>query len=312
MVIKSAGTVQILGSAPAKVIFFGEHAVVYGQPALGFALGRGVKVQIRKGEGRVNTKFSTEVHTAVESKNSSPEPMVRKALGDAFDNLDVDVTFEVPLSGGLGSSAALAVALIRAQCTYEEIQLDPDEMLSRAISIENVAHGKSSGLDPAICLRGGLISYRRGQENAIIEEITLDESFHMVIGVHGNHGGTIRRVQAIADLRTQSPRAIDSALDTLGECARWGTDSLKQGNLNQAGMAMNLAHGVLSGLGLVGQAVESLIRVARHEGAYGAKMSGSGGEGGAMIALVPDIQTGNVIAGRWREAGAEAWIETAS
>ena len=79
---------------------------------------------------------------------------------------------------------------------------------------------------------------------------------------------------------------------------------MKAGDLYSAGHAMNLAHGVLSGMGLVGQMVEQLTRAARHEGAYGAKMSGSGGEG-AVVALVPDIQTGNEVSTRWRELGAE-------
>jgi mevalonate kinase len=312
MAINESDTVQILGSAPAKIILFGEHAVVYGQPALGFALSRGVKIKIRKGEGRVNTRFSTDLHSAVENTHSSPIPMIRKALGDDFDELDVDLTFEVPLSAGLGSSAALAVALIRAQATLHQEQLSPEDMLARALTVEDVAHGKSSGLDPAISLHGGLISYQRFEDHSAVESINLLHSFHMVIGAYGNHGGTITRVRAVAELKAHAPEPIGAALETLGRSARWGIESLRTGQWEQAGLAMDLAHGVLSGLGLVGNTVETLVRVARHEGAYGAKMSGSGGDGGALVALVPDIQTGNAIATQWRNAGAETWIETAS
>jgi len=312
MVIPASGPIHALGSAPAKIILFGEHAVVYGEPALGFALSRGVKIQVKRGSGQVQTRFAADVHAAIEGQYSSPVPMIRKALGNDFDDLDVDVTFEVPLSAGLGSSAALSVALLRARCALLQTQMEHSDLLAEAIEIENVAHGRSSGLDPAICLEGGLIGYRKTIDEYRVEHIKLSQSFHVVIGVYGDHGGTNKRVQAIADLRTMAPNAIDTAIRALGEAATWGMDSLKTGQWDQAGIAMDLAHGVLSGLGLVGDIVESMVRAARHEGAYGAKMSGSGGDGGAFFALVPDIQTGNAIEVKWQEAGAETWIETAS
>ena len=313
MTYSAADSVQILGSAPAKIILFGEHSVLYGYPSLGLSLTKGVNVQMRAGEGRVFTNFSNNLHTAVESSTSSPLPLVRKALGPIFDTLDVDITFEVPVSAGLGSSAALATALIRANLTKNKKVADPAEILRQAMTVEDVAHGKSSGLDPAICVHGGLVFFQRTSEDDFtVKQLKLKESFHLVVGVYGSHGGTSRRIKAVTELREIYPSAVDSAMQTLGHCADWGISAMKTGDLYSAGHAMNLAHGVLSGMGLVGQMVEQLTRAARHEGAYGAKMSGSGGEGGAVIALVPDIQTGNQVSTRWRELSAESWIETAS
>ena len=313
MTFSPTDSVQILGSAPAKIILFGEHAVLYGYQALGFALSRGVNIQMRAGEGRVFTKFSHELHTATESGQSTPDPLVRKALGASFGDLDVDITFEVPVSGGLGSSAALATALIRASLTKDKKVADPMEVLRKAMEVEDVAHGKSSGLDPAICVYGGLVSFKRtSAEDFQVQHLELKESFHLVIGVYGSHGGTSRRIKAVTKLRKIYPAAIDSAMKTLGHCADWGIKAIQAGDLHSTGHAMDLAHGVLSGMGLVGHTIEQMARAARHEGAYGAKMSGSGGEGGAVVALVPDIQTGNQISMRWRELGAETWIETAS
>ena len=313
MTFSPADSVQILGSAPAKIILFGEHSVLYGYSALGFSLSRGVNIQMRAGEGRVFTKFSSNLHTAIESSASTPDPLVRKALGKNFDALDIDITFEVPVSGGLGSSAALATALIRANLTKDKKVADPSEVLRLAMAVEDVAHGKSSGLDPAICVYGGLVSFKRNSEHDFtVQSVKLKESFHLVVGVYGSHGGTSSRIKAVTKLRKIYPSAVDSAMQTLGHCADWGISAIKAGDLHSAGHAMNLAHGVLGGMGLVGQVIEQMTRAARHEGAYGAKMSGSGGEGGAVVALVPDIQTGNQISSRWRELGAETWIETAS
>ena len=80
MTYSAADSVQIPGSAPAKIILFGEHSVLYGYPALGLSLARGVNIQMRAGEGRVFTNFSNNLHTAAESSTSTPDPSFAKPL----------------------------------------------------------------------------------------------------------------------------------------------------------------------------------------------------------------------------------------
>lgn len=297
-----------LGAAPAKLILFGEHSVIYGQPALGMALSRGVKVRLRPGTGQVQLQCASQAPKGA----ATPRALFRAALGPRADELDATVIIEVPPSAGLGTSAALAVALLRARGSSDDEQMDRIAMLAAAIEVENVAHGTSSGLDPAICIDGGVVRFTRRDGKPRAKRVRLSSSFHLVVGVHGTHGGTAARVQDIATLRRRAEVTVEAAMTTLGCASNAGGRALIEGDLGLAGQIMNLAHGLLGGLGLVGDTIEVLVRLAREHGALGAKMSGAGGHGGAFFALVPDIQTGHHIVEAWTERGAEAWVETAS
>ncbi len=302
-----------LGTAPAKLILFGEHSVVYGHPALGMALTRGVKVTLRRGDGQVTARLGEGVDGApLDPKHPGPTALVHAALGDAAKRYDTEIEIGVPPMAGLGTSAAIAIATLRARQTLEDSKPTPEVQLASAIEVENIAHGKSSGLDPAICIDGGVIRFQRIGGQPQVSAVRPAASFHLVVGVAGSHGGTGRRVAGVAALKATAPKAMEAALETLGQSAAIGTDALAQGELERAGAMLDLAHGVLGGIGLVGDRVESLVRIARATGALGAKMSGAGGSGGALFALVPDIVAGNSIAERWQAEGAEAWIETAS
>jgi mevalonate kinase len=302
-----------VGSAPAKLILFGEHSVVYGEPAVGLALSRGVKATLRPGSGRVETRLAPGVPgPARPPPGSGAERLAAAALGEALATHDVEIEIGVPPAAGLGSSAAIAVALLRAKGALEDEHLDRDMLLEAAIRIEHLAHGRSSGLDPAICVEGGLIRFQRVEDRPRLAPVRLGASFHLTVGVLGSHGGTGARVRGIAELRARATRVVDAAFGTLGAAATAGIDALVAGELDRAGALLDLAHGVLSGLGLVGDGVEAHVREARRLGALGAKMSGAGGAGGAFLALAPDVLTAQAIETAWRAAGAEAWVETAS
>lgn len=302
-----------LGTAAAKLILFGEHSVVYGKPALGMALSRGVKVRLRRGAGAVTARLAEGVEgTPLDPDDPGPADLVRAALGAQATALDTDIEIGVPPMAGLGTSAAIAVATLRALQTLDDTKRDAAEQLAAAIAVENLAHGNSSGLDPAICLEGGVVRFQRVDGEHRTEPVRLSSSFHLVVGVAGSHGGTGGRVAGVAALQARGGAAVRSAIDTLGAVAVVGTDALEAGDLELAGKMLDLAHGVLGGLGLVGDRVEHLVRIARKLGALGGKMSGAGGGGGAVFALVPDIVTGNTIRARWQSEGADAWIETAN
>jgi len=300
-----------VGTAPAKLILFGEHSVVYGQPALGMALSRGVTVTLRRGSGKVEVHLPSGIEAGdLPRSGATPAALVAAALGDAAEDIDAEIDVAVPPMAGLGTSAAIAVAALRARNTLDD-RASPN-LLDAAIAVENVAHGASSGLDPAICLDGGVISYRRGEGRSHVVPIKLTASFHLVIGARGSHGGTGDRVRAVRELGQRAPALVEATMDALGAAAKLGTSALEDGDLELAGRAMDVAHGILSGLGLVGDEVERLVRLARAKGALGAKMSGAGGRGGAFFALVPDIVHGNEIRELWSAEGVESWIETAS
>jgi len=303
-----------LGEAPGKLILFGEHSVAYGQPAVGVRLSRGVRVALRAGSGHVVAQLSAgiEGHKPV----VSPESLVRAALGPDADGLDTAIEINLPPSAGLGTSAALAIALLRAKATLDDVPLSGETLLERAIAVENVAHGRSSGLDPSICLNSGVVEFARiegpnGPEIRV-RGVAPAASFHLVIGVIGSHGGTGARVAEVAAQHRAMPVLIDAVMAVLGEAAQAGGAALISGDLPRAGAAMNVAHGALTALGLVSESVEMAARAARAAGALGAKMTGAGGSGGAFYALASDVSSAMTIQAAMEAMGARAWIETAS
>lgn len=306
-----------LGMAPGKLILFGEHSVVYGQPALGIALGRGVKVTLSAGTGRIEAHLAGGAPLPELSGPATPASLVRAALGERAAALDVELELGLPPLAGLGSSAALAVATLRALHALDDVSPPIEQTLEEAIAVEDVAHGRSSGLDPAICLYGGVVEFSRkeGKDRAPVlnvRRLSPALSFHVVIGVHGHHGGTADRVRRVGALRESMPQAFDAAMKTLGQVAKAGTRALVRGELEAAGHALDLAHGVLSGFGLVSEEVEALVRITRRAGALGAKMSGAGGRGGAFFGLAPDFQAAQQIREELEKNGALSWVETAA
>lgn len=289
---------------------------MFGQPALGVALSRGVKVSLRRGTGRVSLRLAEGLRGPAPGARATPESLVKAALGSGAADVDVELDLELPPSAGLGTSAAIAVALLRAKQTLLGEKPGTD-LLRAAIAIEDLAHGRSSGLDPAICLAGGVVEFVRPvthegkRRRPKVRPLVPASSFHLVVGVHGTHGGTEGRIRGVLALREELPQPVDRAIATLGSLTRAGTRALVRGELEIAGQAMNLAHGILSGFGLVSGEVEQMVRLARASGALGGKMSGAGGGGGAFFALAPDVQVAHRIREALERAGAQAWLETA-
>jgi mevalonate kinase len=145
-----------------------------------------------------------------------------------------------------------------------------------------------------------------------VKSLSPAASFHVVVGVLGHHGGTAVRVKAIAQQKERLGAPFDAAMRALGSAARAGIRAIASGDLETAGRAANLAHGILSGLGLVSDEMEEVVRTARNAGAIGAKMSGAGGAGGAFFGLAADIRTANDVLLAIERAGAIGFIETAA
>jgi mevalonate kinase len=299
---------KVEASAPAKLILFGEHAVAYGQPALGVALTPRVSVELTSGRGRVRCERAIE--SELPQNAASIEELVRAALGKRAAHLDLRIRMGVPPGAGLGTSAALGVALLRAHDKLLETDRSARDLLAAAIAIENLAHGASSGLDPAIVIAEAPIQFTLRSNLRTVRPVAVHGPLFLVVGARGTHGGTRHRVRAIGVLAHRAERPVKAAMKTLGEAARAGLAAMRNGDAPALGFAIDLAHGVLGGLGLVGDEIEKLVRAARNAGALGAKMSGAGGDGGALYALAPDLGNARAIERIWKRSGAHAFIET--
>lgn len=263
------------GRAPGKVLLLGEHAVVYGQPALAAAIPLFVTVEVEP---------ASEPRIELPGGVQTPFPVVQAAAAMAREaglaGFVARVRSEIPLGSGLGSSAALGVALARAfkpGCT-------PGEAARLAMYLEVVLHGAPSGVDPAICARGGVIFFTRG-EPPQIEEVR--GSAWLCVLLSGIARGTRSTVMPLAERRKTDPR-VEADLRRLGELAREGRQQFETGDLRMLGRTFQKAHSFLrDGLEVSCPELETAVESLRNAGALGAKLTGAGG-GGAAIGLARD------------------------
>ena len=261
------------GTAPGKILLLGEHAVVYGHPALAAAIPRFVTVDVEP---------AAEQQIELPGALPTPPEVIEGAIAIARDagfagGFRAQVRSEIPLGSGLGSSAALGVALARAfkpGCA-------PEEAARLAMHLERLLHGAPSGVDPAICARGGVIFFTRGDPPQIEE---VRGSAWICIVLSGIARGTRSTVMPLADRRRTDPM-VDGNLRRLGELARSGRRYFESGDLRRLGDTFQTAHSFLrDGLEVSCPEVEAAIEALIGARALGAKLTGAGG-GGAAIGL---------------------------
>jgi len=322
----------VKASAPGKVLLLGEHAVVYGHPALAAALGRRVAVEVEedpKGPAiellapatfPVSTPTSTPIATSTSpfpwstalSAVATPPELLRAtsdlaAAAGAPPRFRARVRSELPLGGGLGSSAALGVALARAFAQLAGRDCPPERAEQLALQLERVFHGAPSGVDPAICARGGVILFRRG-EPAEVERISPRVPLHLAVVLTGVVRGTRSTVLPLSARRAERPDLYDPMLAFLGELARGGARALERGDLQDLGVRFDAAHGVLGALGVSCPELEEAVAALRGAGALGAKLTGAGG-GGAAIGLGRDAAHAAALVRAAEGAGMRAFAE---
>ncbi len=297
-------------SAPGKVYLFGEHAVVYGEPAVPCAIERRARVRVeqRSDDGlRVHANDLTLDGFTVEYTGESddtpdidaPESLVDAAMGyvdeavrQARDaaavpdaGFDVHIESELPLGAGLGSSAAVVVAAIDAATRALGTTLDRRTLAERAYRVENtVQDGQASRADTFCSAVGGAVRVE-GDDCQRIDAPELP----IVIGYDGGAGDTGTLVAGVRTLREQHQFAADT-VTAIGDLVRQGEQALAEGDLETLGSLMNFNHGLLSALGVSARSLSAMVWAARDAGAYGAKLTGAGG-GGCIVALDPTDET---------------------
>jgi mevalonate kinase len=276
----------VIASAPGKVLLLGEHSVVYGHPALAAALDLRVTVEV-------------EDHPSIARLDLPGGFPVPAAVLDAVGTLAraaghrsgfvIKVRSDLPLGGGLGSSAALGVALARAF----KPGCGPDEAAALAMHLERVLHGSPSGVDPAICARGGVIEFVKAEPPRIE---AVRGSAWLCVAPTGIARGTHTTVMPLAQRRATDPR-VDDDLARLGQLARLGRPAFESGELAALGALFDRAHEILQALGVSCAELDATVATLRQGGALGAKLTGAGG-GGAAIGLARDYAHARALAVR--------------
>ncbi len=256
------------GRAAGKVILVGEHAVVYGHPAIAAAVPMYTRVVLCEGPG------PTRAIRAPVRDGRLLEALARVLPPHG---VDVEIRTDLPVGRGMGSSASLAVALVRAAADLEGATLPPETAFARALEVERIFHGNPSGIDVAVVLREGALLYRRGPPPEA-RRLPLPVPLPFVVLDTREAGDTGALVAAVAARRP----AVDPVLERIGGLAERVLPVL--GDLPALGALLDEAHGLLRDLGVSTPGIEALASFARAHGALGAKPSGAGG-GGVVVAL---------------------------
>ena len=295
---------MVTASAPGKVYLFGEHAVVYGEPAVPCAIQRRARVTVREREEglRVHLDDLTLDGFTIEYAGDATggpdidvsESLVEAGIGyinEAVDQardaagvedggFEVSVESSIPLGAGLGSSAAVVAATIRAATTELGVDLTASEVADRAYQVEHtVQDGDASRADTFCSAMGGAVRVE-GDDCRRIEGI---DNLPFVIGYDGGAGDTGALVAGVRQLRSEYDFAADTVA-AIGDVVRAGERALAAGDLDELGDLMDFNHGLLSALGVSSRSLDSLVWAARGGDALGAKLTGAGGNG-CIVAL---------------------------
>lgn len=300
---------KITVSAPGKVTLFGEHAVVYGKPALVSAIDRRLYVCMEERndscvkvsaldleitglvltfkEGFKEYVVETDCDRIVEAMG-----YVRKAIEITSKHLDrkkgvnVSITSEMPVGAGLGTSAAIAVSTVAAYAKLAGHELKLEEIASLAHATELEVQGAASPMDTTISTFGGTIYLKPGKPKPHLENLNLEKALPIVVGHTEREARTGEILKRVRALRKACPRAVDSAMKTIGAIVEEAKPALVKGDFAALGMLMNMNHGQLEALGVSTRLLNDMVYSARSAGALGSKLTGAGG-GGCVIALCP-------------------------
>ena len=285
-----------VGQAHSKIILIGEHAVVYGYPAISLPL---LEVEVTCRVVPATTPWclfeedtlSMAVYASLEYLNIK-EACIRCQIDSA-----------IPEKRGMGSSAAISIAAIRAVFDYFEAELPHDVLEILVNRAEMIAHMNPSGLDAKTCLSDQPIRFIK---NVGFEELAMDLSAYLVIADTGVYGHTREAIQVV---ESKGKEALPF-LYALGELTQQAEQAIKARDAVMLGEILTKAHGNLKEIGVSSLEADALVETALQHGALGAKMSG-GGLGGCIIALVADYHQAQDLAERLEEKGAvQTWIES--
>lgn len=293
---------MVTATAPGKVILFGEHAVVYGRPALAAPIvhlraratvevtGRADVALIAPDLNRSALLSKVHAHNPLAAVVRVVEHHFHHSLADGYS---LSVTSDIPIASGLGSGAAISVAIIRALAMYMGLgeTISREEVSGLAYEVERLHHGTPSGVDNTVIAYEQPVYFVRREPQPLIETFTTPQALRIVIGDTGVRSATRDVVGDVRRRWSADQVAFESIFDACGRIALAGRRALAAGDLPAVGALMNENHEWLVRMTVSSDALDHLVTVAREAGALGAKLSGAG-RGGNMIALVtPETET---------------------
>jgi mevalonate kinase len=301
-------------SAPGKIILFGEHAVVYGQPAIAVPV---TQVQATASvedapRGSGCTLHALDLGRTVRLADAAgDDPLAAAVVGvltflqASEPDVAISIRSTIPIAGGMGSGAAVSAAIIRALAAHLGHPLDNAAVSALVFEVEKLHHGTPSGIDNTVVVYAQPVYFVKGRP---VETFRVAQPFHIAIGDTGIASPT--RI-AVGDVRAAwqaDPNRYNALFEQIGSISQKARQAIETGHVDTLGEIMNENHKLLQELDVSCPELDALVNAARRAGASGAKLSGSG-RGGNMMALVtPNTQIH--VERALRQAGAKNVIVT--
>ena len=297
---------MITCSAPGKVYLFGEHAVVYGEPAIACAIDRRVFTSVKlsaSGRITIDSMGKRQNCYSEEFRYACSAAQAIKELAETDFSAEITIRSQLPPSQGLGSSAAVTVSTIKALTECLGMALQDEEIARIGHKLEYKLQGRASPADTFVSAIGGAAIVEHSSAARLVQ---LDVP--IVIGATGITRSTGDVVGSVALMREKYPSLIGNIMSSIGDITRLGRNKLTEKDIAGIGELMNINQGLLESMGVSDIALSKLIYAARNEGALGAKMTGAG-RGGCMFAIARERDVDAVSEAMVRE-GAQV-LETA-
>ena len=296
------------GYARGKAILIGEHAVVYGYPAVVLPLtSLDVTATVKPVKGPLTLDCAlyrgplAQAPGELQGLGMAVSETLNQ-LGSPLEGLCIHITSALPPGRGLGSSAAVAAAVIQSLTRYHSAQLSHVDLMALINIAEVHAHGTPSGIDSQAVVSESPLWFVKG-EPAI--PLAVKSPLHFLVADSGQSSNTRSAVESVC-LRLQSmAKKVYANLERLGELAHIARAALTTGDSDTLGQALNSAQRELASLGLSHPALNRLILAANQAGALGTKLTGSG-RGGCIVALARDAHHAEGLSASLMQAGAHA------
>ncbi|MBM7543089.1 mevalonate kinase [Amphibacillus cookii] len=295
-----------IGQAHSKLILIGEHAVVYGEPAIAIPFdAANVKAEITRSVGRVqfiSTFYQGDIEHIPEKMQGLANCVkaVCHAMMQPVAHFKIELKSTIPIGRGLGSSAAIAVALVRSLYAFFNQKLSRETLMRFVDLAETYAHGTPSGIDREATSRQHPIWFKKHQQ---VELVSISRPLHLVVADTGRIGDTHTAVTHVKDLYKKDYLQTRTRIEKLGTLTAYARQAIQNGDLKKLGKQLDLAQVELNALGVSDPGLNYYVEVSKHAGALGAKLTG-GGRGGCILALAESIETAFYIERVLKNAGA--------
>lgn len=307
---------MVTASAPGKVILVGEHAVVYGRPAIAVPVWERVaRATIQPGAAGhgcwiIAHDLNRRIRLADAPAGDAMALVARATLAQlalpADPDWQIELTSEIPIASGLGSGAALNAALVRALYAQAGKMPDAAQVSDLVYLGEQIYHGTPSGIDNTVVAYGQPVWFVKGTAPTVF---TPAQPFTLAIADSGVASPTHETVGGVRRRRAAEPARYERWFDAIGELVWEARRLIEAGESAALGPIFDRNHALLQQIGVSTPLLDELVAVARRAGALGAKLSGGGG-GGNMIALVEEATASHVAAALERAGAIRVVITT--